>query len=273
VSIVAAMAASHSPGITGWPEHAPPDQAGRFLNGYRELRERLDAVQPDLLLVITPEHWANFFLDKMPPFCLGIGAEFEGPLEDEKFLRVSKSKVPGAPDTARKLYETMSLEVDLAFSQELILDHGSMVPLHLLTPQLNLPVIPLIVNCLANPMPPLGRCYRMGQVLGASVREQPERIALLATGGLSHWPAMIEAGKINSDFDQNFLRMFREGTIAAFMPTTDAELEAQAGLGGHEIRTWIALAGAMEGKKGEILAYEPVKAWATGCAVASMAVL
>jgi aromatic ring-opening dioxygenase catalytic subunit (LigB family) len=164
----------------------------------------------------------------------------------------------------------MSQEIDLAFSEELILDHGTMVPLHLLTPQMNLTVIPLIVNCLAHPMPPLHRCYRMGEVLGETVRAWPERVALLATGGLSHWPAMLEAGRINVEFDQGFLHLFQEGRAKEFGRNTDSEIKSQAGPGAHEIRTWMVLAGALEGKKGEILAYEPVKAWATGCAVASL---
>jgi 2,3-dihydroxyphenylpropionate 1,2-dioxygenase len=271
MSIVAALAASHAPGITGWPESAPAEQTERFFKGYEKLRETLIAGRPDLLVVITPEHWANFFLDKMPAFCLGMAQEFEGPLEDPKFLRVSRTKVPGALGPAHKLFGAMTQEIDLAFSEELTLDHATMVPLHLLTPQMDLPVIPLIVNCLAHPMPPLQRCYRMGRVLGETVRAWPERVALLATGGLSHWPAMLEAGKINVEFDEGFLRLFEEGRTKEFA-RTDAEVENEAGPGAHEIRPWIVLAGALEGMKGKILAYEPIKAWATGCAVASIAV-
>lgn len=270
--IAAALAASHAPGITGWPESAPLEQAESFFKGYERLRERLAASRPDLLVVITPEHWANFFLDKMPAFCLGIGEKFEGPLEDPAFLRVPRTKVPGAPGEARKLIEDMSQEIDLAFSEELILDHGTMVPLHFLTPQMNLPVIPLIVNCLAHPMPPLQRCYRVGQVLGEIIQGWPERVALLATGGLSHWPAMPQAGTINSDFDRRFLQMLEEGSVDEYIRYSDTEVEAKAGPGAHEIRTWVALAGACGGMKGEVLAYEPVKAWATGCAVVSMTV-
>ncbi len=270
--IAAALAASHAPGITGWPEAAAPPEAERFFKGYGTLKERLRAARPDLLVVITPEHWANFFLDKMPAFCLGTGEEFLGPLEDAAFLRVPKTKVPGAPRQARALFEAMSQEIDLAFSEELILDHGTMVPLHFLTPQMNLPVIPLIVNCLAHPMPPLKRCYRMGQVLGEIVRGWPERVALLATGGLSHWPAMLEAGKINSEFDRRFLQMLAQGCLDEYIRYSDADVEAQAGPGAHEIRTWVALAAVVAGAKGEVLAYEPVKAWATGCALLNMIV-
>ena len=268
MSIVAALAAGHAPGITGWPEHAPPEQSERFFRGYEKLKEALLAARPDVVVVITPEHWANFFLNNMPAFCVGVGEVFAGPLEDPAFLKVPRARVPGRPALARKLVEALRQEIDLAFSEELILDHGSMVPLHFLAPEMKLPVIPLIVNCLAHPMPPLDRCYRMGEVLGAAVRSWPERVALLATGGLSHWPAMLEAGRINVEFDQGFLRLFQEGRAKEFARNTDSEVESQAGPGAHEIRPWVALAGALAGAKAEVLAYEPVKAWATGCALA-----
>ncbi len=268
MSIVAALAASHAPGITGWPEHAPTEQAERFFRGYQRLKETLAAARPDLLIVITPEHWANFFLNNIPAFCVGVGGEFEGPLEDPAWLKVPRARVPGNPTLARKLFGAMSQEIDLAFSEELILDHGSMVPLHFLTPEMNHPTIPLVVNCLAHPLPPLRRCHDMGRVLGETVRAWPERVALLATGGLSHWPAMLEAGKINVEFDREFLRMIHEGSVQEFARYEDSKVEAEAGPGAHEIRTWVALAGALRGIKAEILAYEPVKAWATGCALA-----
>ena len=44
------------------------------------------------------------------------------------------------------------------------------------------------------------------------------------------------------------------------------EIERDGGNGGQEIRNWIALLGAVPGWKGEVLAYEPVAEWITGCA-------
>jgi hypothetical protein len=46
---------------------------------------------------------------------------------------------------------------------------------------------------------------------------------------------------------------------------THEEINSEAGSGGHEIRTWIALAAAVQNWKAEVVAYEPVIPWATGC--------
>jgi 2,3-dihydroxyphenylpropionate 1,2-dioxygenase len=266
MSLVAALAATHTPGITAWTEQGQPDRVERFFTGYATLKAHLEAARPDLLIVITPEHWWNFFLNNMPSFCLGIGESFEGPAEN--WLRIPRSTVKGAPKHARALFEAMSHEIDLSFSKEIILDHGSMVPLSLFTPRMDLPVIPLFVNCLTRPLPPLRRSLRMGEVLGEIVRAWPERVGLIATGGISHWPAMPEAGKINEEFDRRFLEAITNGRGEEFTGYSDDEIETEAGPGAHEIRTWLAVAGAVQGGKGEIVAYEPIPAWATGCGLA-----
>ena len=265
MSLVGAFAASHAPGITGRPTQPPAAESEPIFHAYDELRARLLALQADVLVVVSPEHWANFFLDNMPSFCIGIADEFFGPT-DEKFVNIPRRSVRGDSRLARALAERIAEEVDLATSQDLALDHGVMLPLHVLRTEL--PVIPIIVNCLAGMPAPLHRCHALGTALRRTVDRWPERVALLGTGGLSHWPAMPESGRIGIDFDRRFLDAFTGGRIKSFLRYPKEQLEAEAGPGGHEIRTWIAVAGAAGDGRGSLLAYQPVPAWSTGCAVA-----
>jgi aromatic ring-opening dioxygenase catalytic subunit (LigB family) len=267
VSLVGAFAASHAPGITGRPTLPPPSDSEPVLRAYAALRARLEAVRADVLVVISPEHWANFFLDHMPSFCIGLADEFWGPT-DEEFVKIPRRRVGGDTRLARALATGLAEEVDLSTSEELALDHGVMVPLHLLGT--GLPVIPIIVNCLAGLPAPLHRCHALGVALRRTVSRWPERVAILGTGGLSHWPAMPESGRIGLDFDRRFLDAFVGGRIETFLGYPRETLEAEAGPGGHEIRTWIAVAAAAGGGRGEVLAYQPVPAWSTGCAVAAL---
>jgi aromatic ring-opening dioxygenase catalytic subunit (LigB family) len=265
VSLVGAFAASHAPGITGRPSLPPPVESEPIFRAYAELRSRLEAMRPDVLVVVSPEHWANFFLDNMPSFCIGIADEFSGPT-DEKFVNIPRRSVRGNARLARALAESIAEDVDLSTSQEMVFDHGVMLPLHLLRTEL--PVIPIIVNCLAGIPAPLHRCHALGVALRRTVYGWPERVALLGTGGLSHWPAMPESGQIGSDFDRRFLDAFLNGKIESFLSYPKEKLEAEAGPGGQEIRTWITIAGAAGDARGSLLAYQPVPAWSTGCAVA-----
>jgi 2,3-dihydroxyphenylpropionate 1,2-dioxygenase len=265
VSLVGAFAASHAPGITGRPSLPPPVESEPIFRAYDDLRDRLEDTRPDVLVVVSPEHWANFFLDNMPSFCIGVADEFSGPT-DERFVNIERRSVRGNARLARALAEGIADEVDLSTSQEMAFDHGVMLPLHLLRTEL--PVIPIIVNCLAGMPAPLRRCHTLGVAIRRTVDRWSERVALLGTGGLSHWPAMPESGQIGIDFDRRFLDAFVNGRIESFLPYPKEKLEVEAGPGGHEIRTWITVAGAAGNTRGSLLAYQPVPAWSTGCAVA-----
>jgi len=264
--IVFACAASHAPGMTAWTEAAPKEQADRFLDGYRKLGERLAASKPDALVAITVEHWANFFLSLMPTFCIGRADHYDGPVEE--WLRIPKSRVPGDPKLSAELLDAcLEGGFDPTFSDELLFDHATMLPLHFLNPNLTVPVVPVIINTLTAPMPTPKRCFEFGQFLGSELERSEKRVALVATGGLSHWPGEAKHGKINIPFDQKFLETLRSGDRTGLTKYSHEEIYAEAGSGGHEIRTWIALAGAVASWQAEVLAYEPVVPWATGCAL------
>ena len=262
--IVFAGAASHAPGMTAWTEAAPKDQADTFLGSYRHLGERLAASKPDAIIALTVEHWANFFLNHMPSFCIGRAEYYDGPIEE--WLRIPRARVPGDAKLAAELIDAcLDGGFDPSFSDELLFDHATFLPLHFLNPNMAVPVVPVIINTLTPPMPTAKRCFQMGQFLGEVLDHHPKRIAIMATGGLSHWPGEAKHGKINIPFDKQFLETLINGNRTTLTDYTHEEINREAGSGGHEIRTWIALAGAVQNWRAELLAYEPVVPWATGC--------
>lgn len=262
--IVFAGAASHAPGMTAWTEAAPKEQADRFLASYRKLGQMLAASTPDAIVALSVEHWANFFLNHMPSFCIGRAGHYDGPVEE--WLRIPKARVPGDAKLAVELIDAcMDGGFDPSFSDELLLDHATFLPLHFLNPNMTVPVVPVIINTLTPPMPTAKRCFALGQFLSKALEQNPKRIAVIATGGLSHWPGEAKHGKINVPFDKKFLETLISGDRTKLTEYTHDEISSEAGSGGHEIRTWIALAGAVQDWKAELLAYEPVVPWATGC--------
>src|SRR2546428_13109261 len=84
---------------------------------------------------------------------------------------------------------------------------GLSVRFHLLTPEGQVPVPPVYTNCAAPPLPSPRRCHEVGAFVGTFVRSRPatERIALLATGGVSHWGGTPETGRINPHWDHRIL--------------------------------------------------------------------
>jgi len=260
--IVYACAASHAPGLTAWREAAAPEQLAKVSAAFETLREGLAAARPDRIVLLTSEHWANFFLDHVGAVCFGRADYYEGPVEP--WLKVPKQKVPGDPALSLRLLEHCYANgFEPSHAQEMKFDHGSMVPLHFLTPDFATPVVPILFNTLAAPRCSPKRCLQLGDVLGAALDAAPERIAVVATGGMSHDPGERNHGFIDGDFDHAFLQAMTQGDLAALGAYSDAQILA-AGAGAMELLAWICLAGIMRHRRPSFSSYEPVKPWATG---------
>ena len=270
MALVYAGVCSHAPGITGRAERAEPGPRERFYAAMRRMGAEIRAERPDALVVVAAEHFANFFMDNMPPYCMGMADYYEGPIEDPDWLGIAPQRFTGAPALSRCLIQAMMADVDLAYAEEWKFDHGIMVPLHFLLPEGDVPIIPVNINCQGPPLTPLARAYAFGRALRKACDAAAERIALIGTGGISHWPATPDSGKINEAWDREFLDRWLVNDRAALTGYTDQETWRDAGQGGFEIRTFIAVAGAAEGCTGELYCYAPIPIFAVGCTVARM---
>ena len=266
--IVYAAAGSHAPGLTAWADAAPVAQREQLFAAFETVRQECEAADPEVVLLLTSEHWANYF-EHIGAFCLGRAASYEGPIEP--WLKVPKTKLAGDPDLSEALlargYAT-GFELNYAF--EMQLDHGSMVPLSFLTPKMDRKVVPLLFNTLASPRATAARCVALGEALRPVLDASEKRIALFATGGLSHDPGERNHGFIDTVFDGEFIARMQRGDLKALASYTDQEIVA-AGAGTTELLAWFCLAGIMGERLPRLVAYEPVVPWATGIGVMSYA--
>lgn len=269
MSLVFAGICSHGPGITGRADRAPPAQRDALYAAYDDLRERLRAARPDALIVIAAEHFANFFMNNMPAYAIGMGESYDGPIEDPEWLRIPHREVRGAPDLSRRLIAEMMQTVDVAYCEEWRFDHGIMVPLHFLDPDNELTIIPANINCQGPPLTPLARAWAFGEAIRRAADGVPERVALVGTGGISHWPATPDSGRINEAWDRDFLARWSANDRAALTGYSDEETYRDAGQGGFEIRTFIATAAAARGP-GHVHHYEPIPIFSVGCTTGTM---
>ena len=262
--VVSAIVCSHAPGITAFP--APEEQMKAVHGGFAAAREMLAASEPDVIVIASCEHFVNFFTDNFPAFCVGVGSVHKGPIE--KQIKVPQHELPGHPEFARALVETsFAGGVEPSTLEHMLFDHATSLPLHLLRPEGDIPVVPILQNCLVPPLPSLPRCYRFGQLIRETVDGFDGRVALIGTGGLSHSPGAPEAGWIDEAFDHEFLDLLQRGEGQALAAIPDERID-RAGFGTWEIRQWVTVVGAVPERKGRVLAYEPVRQWFTGCGVA-----
>ena len=269
MSLVFSGVCSHAPGITGRADRAPVEQKEALYAAFDDMRARLHATRPDAIIVIAAEHFANFFMNNMPAYAMGMADGYDGPIEDPAWLAIPKRRAKGDPDLSQRLIAEVQQTVDVAFAEEWRFDHGIMVPLHFLDPHNELTVIPANINCQGPPLTPLHRAWAFGEALRRAAESVPERIALVGTGGISHWPATPDSGRINEAWDRDFLDRWSRGDKAAMLDYSDARTYAEAGQGGFEIRTFIAAAAAARGR-GTVQYFEPIPIFAVGCTVATM---
>ncbi|MBI2493700.1 MAG: extradiol ring-cleavage dioxygenase [Candidatus Rokubacteria bacterium] len=268
--IVAAALTSHAPLITGKPEVGKPEQRDRLYAGFREVGRRLLAARPDRLVLFVNDHLQNFAYNNVPAFCVGLADGYDAPSAGgAKLMRLTPRRLRGDRAWAGALLEAgLAGAFDFAYSYEIESWDEMSVPLSFLMPEGQLPLVPIYTNCGAPPLPAPRRCLELGAFVRRFIDARPagERIALLATGGISHWVGTPETGRINPDWDHWVLDHVARGDVGPLTRLTWDEIERDGGNGGQEIRNWIALMGAVPGWKGEVLAYEPVAEWITGCA-------
>ena len=268
MSVVGSFAVSHAPGMLAWPERVDADVHERLVDrGYKQAGARLRALEPDVVVLVTGEHFANFF-SVIPPFCIHVGEHTEGPIEP--WLRVPRRRIPTHAALADQLLRAaLAAGRDISFSHELVLDHGSIVPLELMEIPAQVPIVPVIVNTLVDPLPPLDSCRRLGEAMGAVLAATDLRVVLVGAGGLSHWPGMAEAGKMSPEWDNALLDDLVAGRRESLWnpPTVGY---ADAGPGAEEIRAWAVVGAAAPGARADVLAYEAVDAYVTGCAVVDL---
>jgi protocatechuate 4,5-dioxygenase beta chain len=217
-----------------------------FFQAYQPVRAWLDRVQPTVAVVIYNDHGLNFFLDKMPAFAVGAAPTYRN--DDEGWGLPSLQPFPGDPELSWHLIESLAAaDFDLTTCQEMLVDHGFVVPMQLLWGSGRaIRTIPIHVNTVQHPLPSPARCLRFGEVLGKALAAWPrdERVIVLGTGGLSHQLDGQRAGFINKPFDLFCLEKIinEPEAIARY---SIRELVELAGTQGPELIQWLMMRGAL----------------------------
>jgi 2,3-dihydroxyphenylpropionate 1,2-dioxygenase len=300
--IIGLVGMSHSPFATMLPPPGPAAPGGRFLADAGRVAAAVRDLAPDALVVIGPDHFHANFYDAMPPFVLGVG-------EAEGFgdFGSRRGPLPVASALAWSVRDGLARDgFDVALSYALTVDHGIVQSYDMVRGCADLPMVPLVVNTAAPPLPSMPRCAALGRSLGAAVRAADAgRVLVVASGGLSHWlpsndprdasvpadrrRAMIHGrrdvraasavresrvrdlggnpdAQVNPAWDAWFLKQLVTADLDPVTDLGDDLLEERAGSGSHEIRTWL-IGFAAAGRPLVWTSYEPVPEWITGMGI------
>ena len=86
--LVYAGVCSHAPGIRGRKDLADPEVRDAFYGAFDGMRADLEASGAEAVIVIAAEHFANFFMNNMPSFAIGMADFYDGPIEDPSWLGI-----------------------------------------------------------------------------------------------------------------------------------------------------------------------------------------
>jgi protocatechuate 4,5-dioxygenase beta chain len=267
-SIIAAMAMTHGPGLTGWFDRAPRAYQEMTLQATAEMRRRLEAARPDVIVAFSNDHLLNWPINNMPDFTVGIGDEHRGPADwFDEWLAMEKYVIPGHGGLARHhVNDAARRGLALSYLRQMEFDDGFSVPMHYLNPNGAIRLVPVGMNCTVPPIPTPRRAYDVGRLLRECIESYPgdERVAVIGTGGLSHEPGGPRYFWVDEAFDLWFLDLLKQGDHDRLLRECTLEKMEEAGSGGTaELNAWI-LTMAMTRGPADVLAYMPAIDWRTG---------
>ncbi len=245
-SHVPAIGAALDLGKTAEPYWQP------VFKGYDYSKQWLAQNKPDVIFLVFNDHATAFSLEMIPTFAIGCAAEFA--VADEGWGPRPVPKVIGHPELAAHIAQSVIQDdFDLTIVNKMDVDHGLTVPLSLMCgqpPASNFawpcPVIPFAVNVVQYPVPSGRRCFMLGQAIRRAIEsyDEPLKVQIWGTGGMSHQLQGPRAGLINREWDNIFLdRLIAEPARLAETPHIDYVREA--GSEAIELVMWFIARGAM----------------------------
>jgi 2,3-dihydroxyphenylpropionate 1,2-dioxygenase len=247
--IVAAMATCHAPQLFTYPPDEDPAQLDATIASMRELGKLLDETRPEVLIFLGSDHLETFSLDCVPAFAILAGnraiAEFAG----------RKYNLPIHREMAEDfLNKLVRAGFDMAYSEDAVLGHTFAVPFEFVLEGRDIPVIPFHTNVYLPPLPSPNRCARLGEEIARIVAARPERVAILASGGMSHYPGTWKYPQPEFEFDRWVIGELERGNAKAVLDLTVEQLDE---VGNTELLSWAILLGAIGDRPGELLQYTP----------------
>jgi hypothetical protein len=257
--------------------------AARIEAAFSALRQQLQWYRPDALIVLACDHGRMFNESNTPQIHVHVGSEIWGSTRytdlGEAESASARVTIPCHEELAEWLARDIVFDgIDANQSRGQFNPLGDPVggvshtltdPLLTLLPRLDIPIVPVHLNAHVDPAITGHRLLVLGRIIGQSLEERTDRIAILASGGLSGHPRGYVAGWIDEKLDDWVLYWLRRGRSERLKTLWDQDSYILRGAT-REIRTWLVAGSAMEvtGARATIVDYIPFSHAAVGTAFA-----
>jgi len=252
--IVAGFGVPHTPVFPFFVKRDGPDCETAKL--FAAQKEQLAAARPDVIVMFDTDHLNTFFLDNLPIFAVGVDKAFTGPNDEPREMPIYT--IPSAVDLAAHIRKAVVEDgFDAALTQHFSVDHSVAVPLHFLTPDMSIPVIPFFISGHLPPLPPARRCYALGQAVARAIAAWPAalRVVIMGSGSFSlevAGPRMAPGrtdGVPDPDWTLRVIKYLEQRQIEKLISEATPYQLLKAGNVGGELLNWIAMLGAIGDRK------------------------
>jgi gallate dioxygenase len=243
--IVAGFGVPHTPIFPHFVKRDGPDCEIAKLFGAQQ--NELAAARPDLVLMFDTDHLNTFFLNDQ---------SFKAPNDEPR--DVPNYIVPSHRDLAAHVRAAaIAAGFDVGMTQNFSVDHSITVPLHFLTPDMQVPVIPFFISGHLPPLPSASRCYALGQAVARAIAAWPEqkRVVIMGSGSFSlevGGPRMAPGrsdGVPDPDWAMRVIKLLEAQETDRLIAEATEHQMLKAGNVGGELLNWIAMLGAIGNRK------------------------
>jgi len=255
------------------------DHYKRIHAAFGVLREQFQAYRPDALIMIGDDQGDMFDDANNPTFSIYTGAEpiWGRDVRDWRVPPESRRRIEfkNHVDLSRHLLKGLVKRgFDIAnigkFDPRGAPQRGVSHAVANLAPEVDpdfqVPIVCVFLNEYYPPLPSAERCAQLGEAIADALADRPERVAIYASGGLSHFPGEFNMGWIDKALDRWILERLERNDVDALkhLFTFDSD-NMRAGTG--EVRAWISVAAAMK-RPATVVEYVAAHCTVTGCGFA-----
>jgi 2,3-dihydroxyphenylpropionate 1,2-dioxygenase len=246
--IVAAAAVVHAPQLLSRPPHEDLAKLDRSTAALRQFGDVLAQTRPDAVILIGLDHLETFWLEAVPAFTIVLSPTVTAHyMAEEATVRVDTDLA------TRILHGVIERDFDLTYSQDALLGHAFLTPLKYVFGGTDVPVVPLLVNTYLPPIPSPRRAHALGQAIAEAIADHPGRIAVVASGGMSHFPGTARYTAPNYAFDEWVVSEVERGRYEDLLGLSPVNLDE---VGESELMTWFVLLGIIGQRPGTLLSYQ-----------------
>jgi gallate dioxygenase len=251
--IVGALGVPHTPIYPSLVEREGPNcETARH---FAAVTEALRAMRPDVIVMFDTDHLNTFFLDSLPIFAIGVTDTFEGPNDEPRSVPIYSIKShPGLAGHIRRIGVEGGFDVGL--TERFTVDHSVVVPLHFMTPKMDVPVIPIFISGHVPPLPSARRCFELGAAVKRAIESYPENLRVVVIGSgsfsLEVFGPRIAPGKSdgvpNPDWARRACDLIERGDYETVIAESTPQQLANSGNVAGEILNWIAMLPSVEAR-------------------------